>query len=179
MKKSIGSRLDAHREDLEMWFEVEKISAKEAIKRLAKKGCSVCDRTLYAWWRKRRSKLLEERMLTQLGEAGKQCAELEKAFEKNPAPEIETLIKLHRVMALKLSNEVEGTPEIARLVAAIMKPLLEWQRIEEQRLAREAAEKERQREREEKEAEAEKLAAGEGGLRPETLEKIERELGLG
>jgi hypothetical protein len=62
----------------------------------------------------RRSRL-QDRLLAQITSGSDQCSQVEKAFAKNPAPELETIIKLHRVLILQLSTIGNANPEILKL----------------------------------------------------------------
>lgn len=125
----------------------------------------------------RQAKRLQERLLRQIALGARQCKELERRFGKNPPPELETLIKLHRVLILKFSQEAQAAPRLFSLVKDLMKPVMDWARLQEQRQQRELAEK---KYRDQVEARTATAARGskDGALRPETLEKIERELNL-
>jgi hypothetical protein len=122
-----------------------------------------------------------EWLLAQIGEGARHCKAIEAEFGKNAAPELETLIQLHRVMVLQLIGKGKTARETIGLVTALMRPVMEWARLQEKRKTRELAE-----ERYRAQVEAEKAANqreleaanSEGGLSPETLEKIERELRL-
>jgi len=118
-------------------------------------------------------------LLDQIAQAARHCQEIEREFGKSPPPELETLIKLHRVIILQLSTQTDS--RAARLVTALMKPVMDWARLQEHRKERELAEAKyrdlvaAQKAALERELNAAKTA---GGLSPETLEKIERELKL-
>jgi hypothetical protein len=117
---------------------------------------------------------LQEQLLAQIAHAASHCAEIERAFGENPPPELDTLIKVYRVLILKLSAEAQANPDQLKLAISLMKPVLDWERFENARRARERAE---EKERETQQA-ARNREAGEDALRPETLEQIERELSL-
>jgi len=124
---------------------------------------------------------LREELLAQITHGGRLCAEIEKQFGQNPAPELETLIKLYRVLILKFSVEARVAPEMFELVTDLMKPVMDWARLQEKRRERELAEqKYRDQLEAQKAAQAreEKAEAGQGALSPETLEKIQREMKL-
>jgi hypothetical protein len=122
-----------------------------------------------------------EWLLARIGEGARHCKEIEAEFGKNPPPELETLIKVHRVMVLQLSSQKKTERETIGLVSALMRPVLEWARLQQKRKESELAEEkyraqvEAQKAAMQRELEA---AKSEGGLSPETLEKIERELRL-
>lgn len=109
--------------------------------------------------------------------AAQHCHEVEAKFGANPPPELETLIKFHRVLLLHYSLEAADKPEVLKEMRELMKPVMDWAALQEKCKQRELAE---QKYRDQVEAEkAAKNNAGEGGaLRPETLEHIERELSL-
>ena len=120
-------------------------------------------------------------LLDQISAAARHCLEVEQEFGRNPPPELETLIKLHRVLILQLSTQTNSNPETARLVTALMKPVMDWARLQEHRKERELAEAKyrdqvaAQKAALEREVNAAKIT---GGLSPQTLENIERELKL-
>jgi len=122
-----------------------------------------------------------ERLLAQIRAGARHCKALETEFGLNPPPELETLIKLHRVMVLQLSSQEEAKRASIGLVTALMRPVMEWARLQERRKERELAEEKyraqvaAQKAAIQRELEA---AKADGGLSPETLDKIERELRL-
>ncbi len=120
---------------------------------------------------------LLETLLERIARGGKLCREVEQQLKQHPCPELETIIKVHRVLVLGLSGEAQADPERFKLVSALMKPVLEWARLEERRKQRELAE---QKYRDEVAArQAEKTApAAPKVLTPQTLEQIEHELHL-
>jgi hypothetical protein len=108
----------------------------------------------------------QEQLLEQIALGAQQCREVERQLSSCPAPELETIIKLHRVLILKFSAEAKAAPEMLKLVKDLMKPVMDWARLEEKRKDRELA---RQQHRE---------APRDNALSAETLEKIEREMNL-
>src|SRR5262249_9602916 len=124
---------------------------------------------------------LQERVLSHLAEAAQLCTVVERQLAASSAPELETLIKLHRVMILKLSLEANAAPELLKLVAQLMKPVMDWARLQEKCRELELAEqKYRDQVAAQKATEAREASAQAGttALTPETLAKIERELNL-
>lgn len=83
---------------------------------------------------------LRERLLAQIAQAGKLCQEVEDQLSHYRCPKLETIIKLHRLLVLRLSGEAEAIPDHFKLVSSLMKPLMEWARLEERRKQRELAE---------------------------------------
>ena len=115
-------------------------------------------------------------MLAQIAEGAGLCVEVERQLSRNPTPQLETLIKLYRVLVLKICVEAEGAPSLLKLANELMRPVLEWARLEEKRKERELGEQ-KYRDQVEKAA-REKCDGAAGALTPETLAKIERELKL-
>src|SRR5947209_19784942 len=64
-------------------------------------------------------------LLAQIGEGARHCKAIEAEFGKNPPPELETLIKLHRVIVLRLSSQEETERENIGLVTALVRPAME------------------------------------------------------
>lgn len=112
--------------------------------------------------------------MAQITHGGRLCAEVERVLSQNPAPELETLIKLYRVLILKFSLEANVSPGLFQLVCNLMKPVMEWARLEEKRKERELAEQKYRDSVDTKKA----IHAEGAALTPETLQQIERELKL-
>jgi hypothetical protein len=115
-------------------------------------------------------------ILDLIAEAARHCQEVEQQFSAHPPPELETVIKLHRVLLMRYSLEAEKKPEVLKELREVMKPVMDWAALQERRKQRELAE---QKYRDQVEAEKKENGDGTGGaLQPETMEQIERELSL-
>ena len=122
---------------------------------------------------------VQSRLLDRMAQGAKLCRQVEALLRREPGPELETILALHRVLVLKLSAESQGAPELLALANTLMKPLMDWARLEESRKERELAEQKHRDQMAAQKAEKEKEQPGPcQALRPETLEKIERELRL-
>ena len=117
----------------------------------------------------------QKRLLDRMAQGAQLCKEVETLLRGEPGPELETILRLHRVLVLKLSAEAQGAPELLRLANLLMKPLMDWARLEEKRKDRELAEQRRREAAQQKTAQA---GANGSALKPETLEEIEHELHL-
>jgi hypothetical protein len=86
---------------------------------------------------RRRRQLLE-----QIGVAAQLCREVEQEFGQEPAPVLETLIKLHRMLVMNLAGAMRAKPNAGdmRLLTSLMKAVMEFGRIEEKRADRAFAE---------------------------------------
>jgi hypothetical protein len=122
---------------------------------------------------------LQERLLAQIADGAGLCVEVERRLSQNASPQLETLVKLYRVLVLKLCAESEGAPTLLKLANDLMRPVMEWARVEEKRKERELAEQKYRDQVELQKADREKERGGAtGALTAETLAKIERELNL-
>ena len=121
----------------------------------------------------------QNRLLEQIAQSARVCERIETELRKHPAPELEMMIKLHRVFMLDLALKPDLSPEWLKLANALMKPALDWARLEEKRKDRELAEKKHRDQLEAaKETRQKELAGAAGGLTAETLRRIEQELNL-
>src|ERR1017187_2875325 len=102
--KARASKLDQFAATL-MVMDGEKKTLAEIQTWLKEEGCMVATSTLGAWLESARQRQLQARLLGQITSGARQCRDVEKQFGKNPAPELETLIKLHRVLILQLSTQ--------------------------------------------------------------------------
>ena len=121
----------------------------------------------------------EEALLAQLQRGAQYCQQIQQQLAQYAGPELDAIVKLHRMIILKLSTRAESQPELWDVLKDLMKPVMDWARLQEQQKDREFAERKHR-----DQMEAEKAAANPLGdpaataLTPETLEKIERELKL-
>lgn len=178
--KEKPSKLDQYAERLDEWFGIEKRTLAQVQEQLQLDGCAVSLSRLSAWWQRRQSMRQEEMLLAQITNGARQCKEVEAQFAGNPAPEMETLIKLHRVLILKLSTQAAADPEALELVGRLMKPTMEFAKLQEKRRELELQEQKYRDQVAERKAaiEAEIGKAKTGGITAETIERIEKELKL-
>jgi hypothetical protein len=180
MAKAKSSKLDPHAERLTEWFLAGKTLA-EARELLRQAGCAVSLSRLSVWWESRQAARAEEALLRRITSGAEQVRTVERAFGENPAPELATIIKLHRVLAMQFATAGSSSPALLEVSERATRMALEFAKLEEKRAARELAEqKYRDLVAERKraiEAELGKARTG-GGITPETLERIERELKL-
>ena len=180
MSKQRASKLDPHAERLEEWFGAG-VTLEEAQRRLRELGCVVSRSRLGDWWQGRMQARQQEALLRQIATGARQHQEVLSEFARHPAPELETIIALHRVLILKLSTQANTDPDLLDLIGRLMKPVLEHAKLVEKRRELELAEQKYRDQVAErvKAIQAELGRAREsGGVREETIEKIERELKL-
>lgn len=128
--KAKASKLDGYSARLQEWFLSGK-TLKEAQEQLALDGCSVSLGRLSEWWQSRQASMQEEALLRQIASGANQCREVESAFGKNPAPGLETIMALQRVLIMKLSTQANADPTLIELVARFTKPVLEFARLQQ------------------------------------------------
>lgn len=129
--KSKPSKLDAYAERLEEWFGADKKSLEEVQKQLALDGCSVSRSRLSDWWANRQKEKMQAALLGQITSGARQCQEVEAALGKTGAPELDTLMKLHRVLIFKLSTMGNIDPEMLELVNRMMRPVIQVARLKQ------------------------------------------------
>jgi hypothetical protein len=79
-------------------------------------------------------------LLQQIATGAQQCKEVEEQFGENPAPELETLIKLHRVLIMKLSTQASADPgSMMETLFFAMKPVMDFAKLQDKAKDREFA----------------------------------------
>ena len=127
MPKKIASQLDRYAEALqEMELAVPPKTLAEMQAWLVQEGINVTQSTISRFLESARSSRLQAKLLAQISSGAKQCAAVEKQFGKNPAPELETLIKLHRVLILNLTTQGNVDPELLKLADQLTRTALEY-----------------------------------------------------
>jgi DNA-binding phage protein len=66
------------------------------------------------------SKREREQLLDRITSGASQVREVEKRFKDNSAPELETIIKIYRVLILQLSTSGQADPELLKLADQLM-----------------------------------------------------------
>ena len=80
----------------------------------------------------------QKRVLAEIANVAGACRGIEAEFRRNSPPTLELLIKIHRTLAMKLLANLEqsSSAEGTQLLTALMKPVMEFARIEESRADR-------------------------------------------
>jgi hypothetical protein len=123
-------------------------------------------------------RLTTEELLQRLEACAADCEKVQRVLGAHQVPEVDAIIKLHRTLLLKFSLEAQVSPEMLKMVDSLMKPVMDWARLEEKRRELELAERKYRDELESRKQEQARETSKETGLAPETLEKIELELKL-
>lgn len=135
MRKPTKSYLDAHAEQLTAWLTDQRqggegITYAQAVDRLAELDCKASLSRVCAWWQDRLQEQAEKQVLRNIATGHALCRKVETAFAENPAPELETLIALHRNLILQLSSTANADPDKIELVNRMMKPVLESVKVQ-------------------------------------------------
>ena len=129
--KEKPSKLDQFAERLDEWFGIEKKSLAYAREQLRQDGFSVSCSRLSDWWARRQAKRQEDMLVAQIVSGRRQVREVERELSKGSAPELKTLIALHRVLILKLSTEGNADPSKLELVNRMMREVQKFARLEQ------------------------------------------------
>ena len=131
-KKKRASKLDQYSAPLAEMEAVGKTLA-EMQAWLKEEGCTIALSGLSDFLAAQRQSRLQYSLLAQIASGAQQCREVEKQFGKNPAPELETLIKLQRVILLNLSTQANADPELLDLIGNSFKAVLTAEKLKIQR----------------------------------------------
>jgi hypothetical protein len=126
MSKSVQSKLDRFTASLDEWFGIQKLSLEDVQKKLLEDGCSVSLSRLSRWWERRQEVLAQEKLLQQIATGAKQCKEMKEAFAEHPAPELETIMSLHRVLIMQLSTQSMANPALLEMADRLTRTVLEF-----------------------------------------------------
>lgn len=185
--KSRPSKLDQFAATLAD-MDAEKKTVAEIVAWLAGEGCKASAGLVSVYLERLRSQRREAAILAQITSGARQVAEVEKQFAKNPAPDVEVLIKLLRVQILQLATKSVENPDFLDVTNMLTKTVVDFlsgqtkAKLEQQKLAQ----SERKLVLLEKKAAAYDRAQAalteaknsKGGITPETLKRIETELRL-
>lgn len=156
--KGRASKLDGHAERLEEWFLAGQTLA-QVQEQLRQDGVAVSTGRLSEWWTARRAKLAERQMIQDIVIGAQSRREIQGALEKDPAPGLDEIAALHRVISYKLTTQGTADPETLDLATRLArlamdhakakaegesrekKLALEAERIEEQRRSGDLAER--------------------------------------
>jgi hypothetical protein len=185
MSKPIASKLDPFAERLDHWFGTERQTLQYVQEQLAQDGCSVALDTLSRWWQRRQSQLAEDQLLAQITTGAALHKRVKEQFATDAPPELQTLIDLHRVLIMQFSTQAATSPKMLELADRSMRTVMDYfsgqtkAALEREKLSLGSRRVKLLEEKSENAlrliAEAKKTT---GGVTPETLEKIEKELKL-
>lgn len=127
-QKTRPSKLDQYAETL-LDMDDQKTTLAEIQAWLKHEGVTVSTGRLSEFLAGLRSSRQQQQLLSQISSGAKQCAEVEKAFGENPAPELDTLIKLQRVILLNLSTQATANPEMLDLISNSFRAVMDSEKL--------------------------------------------------
>jgi hypothetical protein len=137
MRAHIESKLDRFQEQLDEWLTPRKdggegfTQLKVRKELLPKLGCSVSCSRLSDWWAARRSELGQAKMIEQIRTGSAATKKVAQEFAENPAPEIALVIKMIQVLVMKFSAQANVDPAQIEYLVALLKPVMDWVKIQE------------------------------------------------
>jgi DNA-binding phage protein len=96
---------------------------------LKDEGCAITLSALSSWLSRERDRRQQARLLDQIASGAQQVREVEKQFSKNPAPELDTLIKLQRVILLSLSTQAGTDPSTLELIGNSFRAVMDSEKL--------------------------------------------------
>ena len=126
MSKQVKSKLDQFTDRLDVWFGVEKKTIAQVQEQLRLDGCSVSSGRLSEWWTAREKVLTQRRVLGDITSGAEHCREIDQAFAKNPAPQLETVIKVFKVVIMQLATKGTAEPEFLKLADQLSRTAIEF-----------------------------------------------------
>jgi hypothetical protein len=107
-------------------MEAEKKTLAEMRDWLKDEGVTCSISTLSDFLAGLRSRQLQDKLLAQIASGARQCQAVEKQFGANPAPELETLVKLHRVLIMQMSTQGNVDPEFLKLADGMLRTAMDY-----------------------------------------------------
>ena len=107
-------------------MDAEKKTLSEICEWLAGEGCKASPSSVSVYLERLRSERRQAALLAKITSGARQAEEVEKQFAKNPAPALETIIKLHRVLALQLATQSEDNPELMDAANTLTKTVMDY-----------------------------------------------------
>lgn len=123
--KARASKLDQFATQLAD-LDAEKKTLSDICDWLAAEGCKVSPSRVSEYLERLRSRRREAAILSQITNGARQSAEVEKQFGKNPAPQLDTIIKLHRVMIMQLATQAVDNPELITITNNLTKTVMDF-----------------------------------------------------
>jgi len=113
-RKQRASRLDRFKPEL-VQMDGENVTLLQMVQWLDGRGVKISDTALSLFLRKHRKRREHELLMLQIVNGTEHCREMEKVLDKNPAPSIDTLVKVFRVLIMNVVNEGSLEPKYLRM----------------------------------------------------------------
>ncbi len=93
---------------------------------LKEEGCVTSASTLSEWLAAERQRRLEAQLFGQIASGGRMNKELDQAYEKNPAPEIDRLIQVTKTLIMSLQVKGAADPAMLGLANSMQSTVLDY-----------------------------------------------------
>lgn len=107
-------------------LDAEKKTLSDICEWLAGEGCKVSPSSVSVYLERLRSERRQASLLSQIASGSRQSAEVEKQFSQNPAPALETIIKLHRVLIMQMATKSVDQPELVEVANSLTKTVMDF-----------------------------------------------------
>jgi len=130
MTKHRASKLDAVADELTEWFEAEHLTLDQARERLHEDhGIRVSRSRLSQWWARENERRMQQRLLERIATGARFCKQVRSKFSgASPAPDLDTLAGLIRVLVMQLSVRGQADPKTLEIVQRMMRMLIQHER---------------------------------------------------
>lgn len=125
MSKAKSSKLDPFASTL-VNMELEKKTLVEMLAWLKEEGVTVGTGTLSDYLSALRSERRQMAVLKLIATGSQQHKEVKAAFAKNPAPHLEELIGLHRMLSFQLATQAVDNPELVKVADQLTRTVMEY-----------------------------------------------------
>lgn len=127
MAKKIASKLDRYAEQLAaMEAETPPKTLREMQAWLAEEGVRAEQSTIGRFLESLRSARSQESILRLVVTGRQHCEEIDSALKKNPAPQLETLINLFKVLVMQLTSKGAVQPKLLPLADQLSRTAIEF-----------------------------------------------------
>lgn len=110
--KARQSKIDQHADSLIEWFNLEKLSLKDAQTRLAAQGVRVSLSRLSTWWSQQQERLMQEQLLASIASGARFNRDVEERFAKAPPPEMEAIKGVLKTLVMQLAVKGQAEPTL-------------------------------------------------------------------
>jgi len=135
--KARATKLQEHAEQLASWFrESPPVTLAEARARLQRlHGLSVSESRLSTWWSEQETRRAiqqaQDTVLSSIARGAQLNRTITSAQAKDAPPEMLTIIGLLKTMILQLSVNAADNPELLEMLPALMRPVVDWLKIQQ------------------------------------------------
>lgn len=123
--KARPSKLDRYAAQLAE-LDAEKKTLSDICEWLASEGCKSSPSQVSVYLERLRTQRRQDALLVQIASGARQTADVEKQFARNPAPALETITKLYRVLIMQLTTKSVDHPELIEVANGMTKTVMDF-----------------------------------------------------